>query len=87
MQLFYQLATLKKGSDSIFEYFRKAKTLIDTLATSGKIFSQSEFVMFFLSGLGSEFDSFVSSATTLADLLSSEQLFALLLTYEAHLQQ
>lgn len=69
------------------EYFRKAKTLIDTLAAFGKIFSQPEFVMFFLAGLGSEFDSFISSATTLADLLSFEQLFALLLTYEAHLQQ
>lgn len=43
--------------------------------------------MFFLAGLGSKYDAFVSSATTRADPLSFEQLFAHLLTYEACLQQ
>lgn len=43
--------------------------------------------MFFLAGLGSEYNAFVSSATTRAYLLSFEQLFAHLLTYEACLQQ
>jgi hypothetical protein len=34
MQIYFQLATVKKGSSSITEYFQTIKTLSDTLAAS-----------------------------------------------------
>lgn len=39
MQLHYQLATLKKGSDSIADYYQHTKLICDTLAMIGKTLS------------------------------------------------
>jgi hypothetical protein len=36
MQVHFQLATLKKGTSSITDYFHKMKTLSDTLAACGQ---------------------------------------------------
>jgi hypothetical protein len=36
MQVLFQLATMKKGSTSIAEYFQQLKNLSDTLATIGQ---------------------------------------------------
>lgn len=60
VQLQYQLANLKKGSD----YFCKLKNLRDTLAITGKVLSSSELVTYLLAGLGPDYDSFVTSVTT-----------------------
>jgi hypothetical protein len=35
MQIYFQLATVKKGSNSITDYFQTIKTLSDALATAG----------------------------------------------------
>jgi hypothetical protein len=36
MQVLFQLATMKKGSTSIAEYFQQLKNLSDTLAVVGQ---------------------------------------------------
>lgn len=56
MQTQYQLATLKKGAKSITTYFYKAKMLADGLITVGKLISPSEFSIYLLVGLGTDYD-------------------------------
>lgn len=58
MQTQYQLATLKKGYESITYYFHKAKTLVATFGAARQSFSSSEFSVNLLAGLGSDYDSF-----------------------------
>jgi hypothetical protein len=64
MQIYFQLATVKKGNNSITEYFQTIKTLSDTLASAGQPLNDFESVSFLLKGIGSEFDPFVTSVTT-----------------------
>jgi hypothetical protein len=77
MQIYLQLATVKKGKNSITEYFQTIKTLNDTLAVVGQP----------LKGLGSECDPFVTSVTTRVDPLSSDELYRHLLAYEMRIEQ
>ena len=69
MQIHYQLATLKKGNSSIIDYFHQFTTLVDTLAVTAHALKDFEIISFLLAGLGSEFDSFVTSVTTRVDPL------------------
>jgi hypothetical protein len=48
MQIYFQLATVKKGSSSITEYFQIIKTLNDTLAATGQPLNDFESVSFLL---------------------------------------
>ncbi|KAA8524517.1 hypothetical protein F0562_010940 [Nyssa sinensis] len=81
-----QLASLKKGSDFISVYYRRAKSLIDTLATAGRPLPSSEFVPYLLAGLGPDYDPLVSSVTTWIEPIGTEELLGHLLNHEAHLQ-
>ncbi|XP_040987834.1 uncharacterized protein LOC121235556 [Juglans microcarpa x Juglans regia] len=83
MHVQYQLAMLKKGFDSVATYYQKAKLLRDTLFAAGKPSSSSDFVTFLLAGLGSDYESMVTSITTPVDALSPPQVYSHLLTHEA----
>jgi hypothetical protein len=87
MQIYFQLATVKKGNTSITEYFQTIKTLSDTLAAAGQPLNDFESVSFLLKGLGSEYDPFVTSVTTRVDPLSIDELYGLLLAHEMRLEQ
>jgi hypothetical protein len=87
MQIYFQLATVKKGNTSITEYFQTIKTLSDTLAAAGQPLNDLESVSFLLKGLGSEYDPFVTSVTTRVDPLSIDELYGLLLAHEMRLEQ
>jgi hypothetical protein len=87
MQIYFQLATVKKGSNSITEYFQTIKTLSDTLAAAGQPLNDFESVSFLLKGLGSEYDPFVTSVTTRVDPLSIDELYGHLLAHEMRLDQ
>lgn len=76
MQLQYQITTLKKGSDSIVDYYQKAKLIRDTLAAAGKILSSSDFIAYLLVGLGTNFDSVVTSITTRVNPLTPSQVYS-----------
>lgn len=81
MQTQFQLATLKKGSETISEYFHKATALSSSLSVAGRPLSPSEFIIYLLAGLGSEYESIVTSITTRPDTLSSAQVFSYLLNH------
>lgn len=76
---------LKKGLDSVTTYYQKAKLLRDTLATIGKTLSHTEFNTYLLAGLGSNFDSMVTSIITRVDPLTTSQIYKHLLTHKARL--
>ncbi|XP_012842058.1 PREDICTED: uncharacterized protein LOC105962301 isoform X2 [Erythranthe guttata] len=85
MHTLFHLSTLKKGSDSIAVYYRRAKLLVDTLGMVGKVISPSEFIVYLLAGLGIDYDSIVTSITTRADTPSLAQVYSHLLTHESRL--
>ncbi|KAA8546539.1 hypothetical protein F0562_002722 [Nyssa sinensis] len=85
MQTQFQLATLKKGSETISEYFHKATALSSTLSAACHPLSPSEFNVYLLAGLGSDYESIVTSITTRLELLSSAQFFSYLLNHESWL--
>ena len=87
MQIHYQLATLRKGDSFVTDYFHRFTTFADTLAAVDHPLDNFELVSFFLAGLGSEYDSLVTSVQTRADPLSIEGLYDHLLTHEIRLAQ
>jgi hypothetical protein len=70
MHVYYQLATLKKGNASIADYFQQFTSLTDTLAAVNQPLNDYETVSFLLAGLGTDYDSFVTSITTRVEPLS-----------------
>jgi hypothetical protein len=86
MQIYFQLATVKKGSNSITKYFQTIKTLSDTLVAAGQPLNDFESVSFLLKVLGSEYDLFVTSVTTRVDPLSIDELYGHLLAHEMRLE-
>lgn len=68
-----QLASLKKGADSISVYFRRAKTLADTMVATGRALTTVEFVPYLLSGLGPVYDTLVSSVVTCLDPIAPKE--------------
>lgn len=85
MQTQFQLATLRKESDSITEYFHKTISLATTLGAACQPLSSSEFIIYLLAGLGNDYESLVTSMTTRPDPLSTLQVFSYLLNHESRL--
>jgi hypothetical protein len=83
MQVHYQLATSKKGTSSVTNYFQKMKLMSDTMAAIGQPLN----VSYLLASLRSEFDPFVTFVTTRVDPLSLEEIYGHLLAYEMRLEQ
>ncbi|KAF5454036.1 hypothetical protein F2P56_023733 [Juglans regia] len=81
----YQLATLKKGSNSMPEYFNKVKNLASSLRAAGYPLPDSEFVIYLLAGLGSNYEALVTSLTTRPDSISIPQIYSYLLNHESRL--
>lgn len=59
-----QLASLKKGSEFVTDFYNKAKAFSQMLAAAGQPISDTEFLTYLLAGLGQEYDSVVTSLTT-----------------------
>jgi hypothetical protein len=87
MQVHYQLATLKKGSSSIADYYHTFQTLCDAFVVIGQPLNGFEKVSFLLAGLGSDFDPFVTSVTTKAEPLFVDKIYGHLLSHEMRLEQ
>jgi hypothetical protein len=84
MQIHMELATVQKKDLSIAEYFRKVKRLGDTLAAIGKKLEDDELIAYMLQGLGSEYDSLVTSITTCTDVYTISDVYAHMLSFEMH---
>jgi hypothetical protein len=63
------------------------KEFADTLAAIEKPLIDCEMVSYILSGLNSEYDSFVTTITTRLDPISMEELYGHLLTFKSQLEQ
>ncbi|KAF5480844.1 hypothetical protein F2P56_001555 [Juglans regia] len=81
----FQLATLKKGFDSISMYFHKAKALSASLNAAGHPLPESKFIINLLTGLGTDFELVVSSITTRPGPLSTSQVYSFLVNHESRL--
>uniref|UniRef100_A0A2N9H307 Uncharacterized protein n=1 Tax=Fagus sylvatica TaxID=28930 RepID=A0A2N9H307_FAGSY len=87
MNIHYQLATLKKGDSSITDYFHKFTQLADTLAAVDQPLPPHEALSFLLAGLGSDYDSLVTSVKTQLHPMSLEDLYGHMLGHELRLAQ
>jgi hypothetical protein len=87
MQTRYQLATMKKGSLSVADFFQKAQNLSHILAAVEAPLKDSELISYILAGLSAEYDSLVTSITTRIDPITLEDLYGHLLTHEQRLEQ
>ncbi|GER45603.1 hypothetical protein STAS_22554 [Striga asiatica] len=86
LDLRLQLQTLKKGSSSCQEFMKKMKSIADQLPSIGVPVSEQDLVLHVLTGLGAEYESFVTAITTRSDLVTWPDLQGLLLTQERRLQ-
>ena len=87
MQTRYHLATLKKGNSTISEYFHKAKTYSDLLASIGQPLSNNDIVTYLLAGLPSDYDSLIVTVTMRLKDFPLDDLYGHLLTHELQLEQ
>uniref|UniRef100_A0A2N9F913 Uncharacterized protein n=1 Tax=Fagus sylvatica TaxID=28930 RepID=A0A2N9F913_FAGSY len=87
MTIRYQLSTLKKGDSSIADYFHKFTGLVDTLAAINQPLTEEEQISFLLAGLGSEYESFITTVHMRTELLSVETLYGHLLSHELRMAQ
>uniref|UniRef100_A0A2N9FYY6 Uncharacterized protein n=1 Tax=Fagus sylvatica TaxID=28930 RepID=A0A2N9FYY6_FAGSY len=87
MQIHYQLATLRKGDSPIADYFHRFMNLADTLVAVDHPLNDIEMISFLLAGLGSDYDSFVTSVNTRVEPLSLEDLYGHLLAHELRMIQ
>jgi hypothetical protein len=86
MQFRLELATLKKGSMSISDYFQKAQSLSHSLAAVNEPLKDSELTSYILTGLGPEYDSLVVTVATRIEPISLDVLYGYLLTHEQRLE-
>uniref|UniRef100_A0A2N9J5N8 Reverse transcriptase Ty1/copia-type domain-containing protein n=1 Tax=Fagus sylvatica TaxID=28930 RepID=A0A2N9J5N8_FAGSY len=87
MNIRYQLSTLKKGDSSIADYFHTFTGLVDTLAAINQPLIEEEQISFLLAGLGSEYESFITTVHMRTELLSIETLYGHLLSQELRMVQ
>ncbi|KAA8534456.1 hypothetical protein F0562_031973 [Nyssa sinensis] len=86
MQTRQILSVIKKGNQSISDYFQKIKTHADTLAAIGESLLPHEFQSYLLGGLDSTYDAIVTAIITRSDPMSKEDLFSHLLNFELRLE-
>ena len=87
MTIRYQLSTLKKGDSLIADYFHTFIGLVDTLAAINQLLTEEEQISFLIAGLGSEYESFITTVHMCTELLSIETLYGHLLSQEIHMVQ
>lgn len=87
LQLKGQLNSLHKGALFVSDYVDKVKSLCDSLAIAGHPLTDFDLVLHLLNGLGPEFDPVVSGITSRSDVLSLEEIQALLMSHEARLER
>jgi hypothetical protein len=76
------LATTKKGSSTIAEYFSKMKSLADDMSSAGKKLDDEELCSYILVGLNAEYNSLVSSIAARIEPITISELYSQSLAYE-----
>jgi len=86
IQLRTELINTRKGAQSAHDFFMQVKCMTDELAVAGHALHCDEIISYLLSGLGHDYDSFVTTITACTDSVTLEEVYALLLTTESRLQ-
>jgi hypothetical protein len=82
------LATTKKGSSTMAEFYSKMKSYADEMAASGHCLGDEEFVAYVLTGLNEEiYNSLMSSIVTRVEPISRSELYSQMLSYELRLDK
>jgi hypothetical protein len=77
------LATMKKGTTMMAEYYSKMKSYVDDVAASGQPLGDEEFAAYVLTGMDEEFDNpLVSSVIMHAESISLPELYSQMFSYE-----
>ena len=87
IQLKTQLQTLKKGSQSIADYFQKVKYIADSLTTSSSPIDDDDLIIYILNGLPSEYAAFKTSIRTGSAPINIEELQELLFCEESNIDE
>ena len=74
LQIKSQLQCSSKGNNSISDYCDQIKNLANQLAIARDPLTHSNFILYLLHGLGSEYDFVVTSVTSRIDLISFDEL-------------
>jgi hypothetical protein len=83
VQVRIDLANMKKQVLSAADYFRKIKGFAVELAAAETPLRDDEIIAYLLAGLGSDYDSFVTSMTTKTEAPSLDDVYSHLLAFEA----
>lgn len=81
------LQNTKKGSLTINEYLLKVKNVIDKLASAGHQLTYTDHIEAIFNGLPEEYDTFVISVSSRAEIYSVEEIESLLLAQEARIEK
>jgi hypothetical protein len=77
------LATTRKGTSTMADYYNKMKSQGGNMAASGQPLGDEEFVTYILAGLDEEiYNSLVSSIVTKVEPISSAELYSQMLSFE-----
>ncbi|XP_010258436.1 PREDICTED: uncharacterized protein LOC104598212 [Nelumbo nucifera] len=84
-----QLQSIKKGLESIIEYVKRAKVIVDSLATISELVGKENLILCILSTPGTKYESIVTVITnkTDFDFLTINDILRRLLNHEAWLEQ
>uniref|UniRef100_A0A803PY32 Integrase catalytic domain-containing protein n=1 Tax=Cannabis sativa TaxID=3483 RepID=A0A803PY32_CANSA len=86
LQLKGQFSHVHKGSLSILDYTDKVQSLFDAITIAGSPIDEQDVILQLLNGLGPEYDSVVSGITSRSDLLTFDEVQALLMAHESRLE-
>lgn len=85
MQLKFELQNARKQGITINEYMSRVKSLIDALIFTGCKVDEEDQIMYYLGGLGQEYDAVVINVTALIGSLCIGDIRALLLNQESRI--
>ncbi|KAM6577282.1 hypothetical protein CsatB_029119 [Cannabis sativa] len=86
LQLKGQFSHVHKGNLPISDFIDKVQSIADSLAIAGSPVDDQDLILQILNGLGPEFDSVVSGITSRSDILTVEDVQALLLSHESRIE-
>ena len=81
-----QIQTTKKGSTTIHGYYTKMKTTLDALRAAENNMNDEDFVLCLIAGLGSEYDSIVSTINAQPKGTSLSDMYGMLLSHENRIE-
>jgi hypothetical protein len=87
MQLHYQISTLKKGDFSMTDFHHKFTSLANTLAAIDQPLKDFDLVLFFLAGLGFDYDALVIAIQQRCGEVTLDEVYGDFLSHELRLAQ